>query len=212
MQNIFEIIFSNSFYFLALINPASKVFLLSSLQPPPSRQQIWSISLNASLTGLGILLILSAIGKFLFTMIFHVELYSIQIVGGIVLFTVGFQAIRKGVFFSRHLSSTDSDISIVPLAAPLIAGPGTITAVISFATHHGVWLTWLAITLAVAGNFGIMTLSQTISRFMDRYHAAGPLIRIAGLIVAAVAVQMFLTGLGQWFTLTLDGRSLQITK
>jgi small neutral amino acid transporter SnatA (MarC family) len=30
------------------------------------------------------------------------------------------------------------------------------------------------------------------------------LIRIAGLIVAAVAVQMFLTGLGQWFTSILD--------
>lgn len=77
MQDTFEIILSNSFYFLALINPASKVFLLSSLQPPPSRQQLWSISLHASLTGLGILLILSAIGKFLFSVVFHVELYSI---------------------------------------------------------------------------------------------------------------------------------------
>lgn len=125
-----------SLYFLALINPASKVLILSSMQPPYSREELLKVSTRATFVALLILLLLSVIGHFLLKTIFQVEIYSLQVAGGIILFFIGLTAVRKGCFYEQNLQGSSLDISIVPLAAPLIAGPGTITAAISFPSTH----------------------------------------------------------------------------
>jgi multiple antibiotic resistance protein len=189
-----------SLYFLALINPASKVLILSSVQPPYSKQELLEVSTRATLAALLILILLSAVGHFLLKVVFQVEIYSLQVAGGIVLFIIGLTAVRKGRFYEQDPQTPSIDISIVPLAAPLIAGPGTITAAISFSSTHGVSITILSLITAVMINFFIMLSSLWIGKTLERFRVFGPLIRITGLIVAAVAVQMVLTGLSQWLT------------
>ncbi|MDY0355766.1 MAG: MarC family protein [Sedimentisphaerales bacterium] len=192
-----EAFVQTSLYFLALINPPSKVFLLSSMDPPYSRAELLKVSVTASSVALVILLLLSGIGHFILHEVFRVEIYSLQVAGGIVLFIIGLTAVRKGRFYEQDFHGA-TDISIVPLAAPLIAGPGTITAAISFAATQGVAITALSLTAALAVNFLVMLMSVWIGRILERLHAFGPLIRITGLIVTAVAVQMTLSGLSQW--------------
>jgi len=46
-------------------------------------------------------------------------------------------------------------------------------------------------------------LAQPINHLLLRIRLAGPLVRITGLIVATVAVQMILTGLGEWLQIIL---------
>jgi len=60
-----------SLYFLALINPASKVLILSSIQPPYSKQELLKVSTRATFAALLILLSLSVIGYFLLKKIFR---------------------------------------------------------------------------------------------------------------------------------------------
>lgn len=195
----FAVVISSALYLLALINPASKVFVLSSIDPPFSRRELLHVTLRATIAGLGILLLLCAVGRFLLSEVFHVDMYSLKVAGGIVLFIIGLTAVRKGVFFEKGDIAGRSEISIVPLAAPLIAGPGTITAAISYSSHYGLILAMIAIGLAVGGNFVVMLFSMQIGKFLARLHAIGPLIRITGLVVAAVAVQMTLGGIGEWW-------------
>lgn len=187
-----------SLYFLALINPASKIFILSSMQPALTKKELARISIKSSFAALVILLILSGAGHFILKTIFHVEIYSLAIAGGIVLFIIGLSAVRNGRFYEKSFERTGDDISIVPLAAPLIAGPGTITAAISFSAAHGEAITAIALTTAIILNFMLMLSSLWIAKMLDRYQVFGPLIRITGLIVAAVAVQMVLTGIQKW--------------
>jgi multiple antibiotic resistance protein len=130
-----------------------------------------------------------------------VEIYSLKVAGGIVLFIIGLQAVRNGKFYESSPNANMGDISIVPLGAPLIAGPGTITAAISYSSASGVSNTLLAISVALALNFILMTWSLWIGKVLDRFQVIGPLIRITGLIVAAVAVQMILNGIGEWFAI-----------
>jgi multiple antibiotic resistance protein len=186
-----------SLYFLALINPASKVLLLSSAEPAYSRKQLFNISAKSTFIALAILLVLAVAGYFILKKIFHVEIYSLQVAGGTILFLIGLTAVRKGHFYEQDIIGGD-DISIVPLAAPLIAGPGTITAAISFSSTHGIKMTVLSLTVAVMANFVIMLTSLWLGKMLKKLHLIGPLIRITGLVVAAVAVQMVLTGLGEW--------------
>ena len=192
------LIIESTLYFLALINPASKVFLLSSMNPPYSWRELRSITVKSNIAALLILLVITGIGSFLLKVVFHVEIYSLKVAGGIVLFIIGLTAVRQGRFFEKSIQDSHSDISIVPLAAPLIAGPGTITAAIAYASNYGEAVTLLSLTVAVFLNFLIMLGSKGIGNTLERLSATGPSIRITGLIVAAVAVQMVLSGLGEW--------------
>jgi multiple antibiotic resistance protein len=123
-------ILKTTIYFLALINPASKILFLSTKTPPYTRQQIFSVSIRASAVALLILLVMATMGNFLLITVFHVEIYSLSVAGSIILFIIGLTAVRKGRFYEKQdLNKGISEISIVPLAAPLIVGPGVITAV-----------------------------------------------------------------------------------
>jgi multiple antibiotic resistance protein len=136
--------------------------------------------------------------------VFKIDLYSLKVAGGVVLFIIGYTAMRKGVFYQNDNDEkteiVEDDISIVPLAAPLIAGPGTITAAISFSAEFGLASTLTALGLAVFINFLLMLCSLWINRIFEKLYITGPIIRITGLIVAAVAVQMIFNGTAEWLT------------
>ena len=189
----------NSLYLLALLNPASKVMFLSSYDPPLDRRRIFELAWKSSLAALVILVVLAGAGEWVLTRIFRVEMYSLRITGGLVVFMIGWSAVREGRFHPKSESpgmpENFTDISLVPLAAPLIAGPGTIAAAISGTAEFGLFSTSLALTLAIGINFIIMLFSPAINSFLGKIHALGPLIRLTGLIIAAVALQMIITGL-----------------
>lgn len=198
-----------SLYFLALLNPASKILFLASKEPALTSRQIWHISYKSTMIALIMLLIFCVGGQFLLEHIFHIAIYSLKVAGGIVLFIIGFTAMRKGVFYQKendeeHEHDSIDDISIVPLAAPLIAGPGTITAAISFSAEYGLLSTSLALTMAVFVNFMFMLFSFGINNILGKLCITGPLIRITGLIVSAVAIQMIFNGFAEWLKIVLN--------
>ena len=147
------------------------------------------------------LVLLASIGDFLMTRIFHVEIYSLSVAGGIILFSIGLTAVRTGNFFENNETthSHNNDVSIVPLVAPLIAGPGTMTAAISFASMNGNLTTIICMTIAVLINFICMLFSFRFNKFLEKFKATEPLTRITGLIVTAVAMQMIFSGCATWF-------------
>jgi len=88
-----------------------------------------------------------------------------------------------------------SDISAVPIAMPMIAGPATITAVVTFPAHYGKITTILAIILALTVNLLFMFFARNIGKLFSRFNLMNALIRITGLIVATIGVQMVFTGI-----------------
>ena len=130
---------STALYLLALVNPVSKVFVLVTLSKTTSPRQLRSLSLLSSMVALGILLAFAVAGNVILKQFFHVEIYSFQIVGGAVLFYIGFKALNKGIFFEVEEGKSLEEISIVPLASPMIAGPATITAAVSFTAQSGLF-------------------------------------------------------------------------
>jgi len=64
-------------------------------------------------------------------------------------------------------------------------------------------LTIVAIVLGLSINLAVMVSSRVIGRFLTVHNIMGALIRITGLIVATIAVQMVLGGLGTWARLVL---------
>ena len=191
-------ILENALYLLALLNPASKIMFLAAYQPSLGRSRNFELSWKSSIAALLILILLAAAGQFLLGRIFRVELYSLQITGGLVVFMIGWTAVSKGRFVQRQQESLMeglTEVSLVPLATPLIAGPGMIAAVIAGSVADGLMPTCAALTLALLINFILMVGAGSINRFLVKTHLLGPLIRVTGLIIAVVAMQMMISGI-----------------
>jgi multiple antibiotic resistance protein len=201
-------ILQNTLYFLALINPASKILFLSAFDPPLNARQTFELSWKSNLAAFLMLSVFSLSGQVILQKIFHIEIYSLRISGGLILFFTGWMAVREGRFFQRQAKESRmadfTEISLIPLAAPLIAGPGTITLSLTLAAEYGQAHTLLIIILALLVNFALMIAALPINRMLLRIHLEGPLIRITGLVVATVAIQMILTGATEWLRITLE--------
>jgi len=198
LDNLYLRVLTETVFFLALVNPISKVFILTVMSRDFEKQGLLETALRSTLVALVILAVLALGGSFILTAFFHVQVHSLRIAGGAVLFVIGFAALTKGKFFEAPQARRLTDISIVPLASPMIAGPATITAAISETAHLGFAVTGPALFLALAVNFAIMLLSLQIGGFLSKFNLMGALIRITGLLVAAIAVEMVLGGIQSW--------------
>jgi multiple antibiotic resistance protein len=183
---------------IALINPISKIFIISTLSEKADFREIRQVALRASLIAILILIFFSVAGNILLRDIFHVQIYAFKIAGGLVLLYRGFEALNKGVFFEFDENMKLADMSIVPLASPMIAGPATISASLSFPVKYGLAITSIALVAAVLINLVIMLFSGKISHALNRHGFMGALIRITGLIVATIGIQMVLDGISDY--------------
>lgn len=188
---------------IALINPISKIFLVTTLKENTDNSGLRHLIIKSSIIALAILLTFTFIGNFLLLKFFHIQIYSFKIAGGIVLVFRGFEALNKGLFFELNHKQKLEDLSIVPLASPMIAGPATITAAVSFPAKYGMIITSLSMLAAVTVNLIIMLISPGITGVLSKHNIMGALIRITGLIVATIGVQMILDGFGEYLHLVI---------
>jgi len=196
MQTIINL----SLFFIAVINPVSKIAVISVLPETATIKDIEQISVRSTFAAFLMLLVFALGGSFILSSIFNVQLYAFQMVGGIVVFYYGFAALRNGVFFEVDSSKKLSDLSIVPIASPLIAGPATITAVISMTAEHTVFPVVVAMTVALLFNMIVMIVSRFIAKPLVKFNLLGVLIRIMGLFVASIGMNMVLSGIRTFAT------------
>lgn len=181
--------------FIALVNPIQKVFVINTLQQQFDDKSTRFISIKSTITALIILLLFLFLGQFIFNYIFHIELYSFQITCGVVLFYNGISGLQSGVFFKVDKNMSIKDITAVPIAIPMIAGPATITATVTFPANYGHTITVFSVIFALLINLIFMLYARSIGHLLNKYNLMNPLIRIFGLIVATIGVQMILNGI-----------------
>lgn len=188
-----------TFYLLAMINPVSKVAVLSSLAGESGEEEFRALAARASLAAVFILLVAMLLGEFILRAVFRVELHALRLAGGIVLFQMGFSALGKGIFFEQSAGGARyRDLAMVPLACPMIAGPATIVASMAIRASDGLFESLLAMLAAVAINHAIMRATNPLTRLLSRYNLLGAVIRITGLIVMTIGAQMGLDALADW--------------
>lgn len=190
-----KLFFSACLTLLALINPIQKVFVVVSLQENYTRPELRRIVDKASVTAIGVLLLFLLMGEAILGYVFNLKIYAFQITCGVVLFYNGFVGLQKGAFLTLDKNTRIEEFITVPIAIPMIAGPATITAVVTMPAVYGRWMTIGALLLALAINWVIMRNADRIGRFLERQNMMMPLIRITALIVAAIGLQMILNGI-----------------
>lgn len=190
-----EVFISSFVTLLALINPIQKIFLMTSLQDQLTDKELKYISIKSSLTAFFILIFFLFLGNVIFVYIFRIEIYSFRVTCGLVLVFSGWNALQKGVLINIGKEMRIQDISSVPIAIPMIAGPGTITAAVTFPAQYGTFVTVAAIFAALGVNLVIMLLAKSIGRVMNKVNVMSALVRIIGLIIATIGIQMIFDGI-----------------
>jgi membrane protein, MarC family len=202
MENLFDIrteqFFSVFVTMLALVNPVQKIFVMLSLDSQLTERDRRYIAIKSNIVAAVILLLFLALGNAIFTYIFNINLYAFRITCGFVLLYNGFIALQEGILIKLDPQTNINDVSAVPIAMPMIAGPGTITAAVTLPNQDGTIVTILAILAVIATNTFIMLNSKYLGGFLNRFNLMSPLIRILGLIIATIGVQMCFTGIKEF--------------
>ena len=188
------------FAFIALINPIQKVFVVSSLQSQFDTVSTKEISIRSTRTAFIVLFLFLIAGQFIFSYFFHITLFAFQITCGIVLFINGIMGLQNGAFLKLDSNLSIKDISSVPIGIPMIAGPASITAAVTFPATYGYLYTIIAITIGLLVNLICMLYASNISSFLTKYNFMNPLVRVFGLIVATIGIQMILNGLTEFIS------------
>jgi len=179
---------------LALINPVQKIFLINSLQERLTDKELRYISIKSTITAFVILILFLFLGNVIFSYVFRIQLYSFRVTCGMVLLYSGWVALQQGVLINIGKDVRIQDISSVPIAIPMIAGPGTITATVTFPAQYGALVTVMAVFAALLVNLIIMLYAKNIGRVMIKLNIMSPFIRIIGLIIATIGIQMIFDG------------------
>ncbi|MBV8395743.1 MAG: MarC family protein [Actinobacteria bacterium] len=124
----------------------------------------------------------------------HVSIESLSIAGGLLLLLVALEMLRGTDFPS---GDDDTGVALVPLATPLVAGPGAIaTAMVLWRNHHhatGHIAVIVGIVAAVACVGVALLVSERVTRAV-RPSVIAFLTRVFGLLLSAIAVQLVVNG------------------
>jgi len=195
--------------FLTIIDPVGLAPVVIGLTAHLSDGQRSTIITRAIVISAVIIAFFAIVGRFLLDRL-GISLYAFNVAGGILLFLVAVDMLFGRPSGARETKAeeedakTREDISVFPLAIPMIAGPGTIATTILYvnlanASDNPLALLSVgaAIVCALLAAWLVMRSSLFIIRIFGRTGVM-VLTRILGILLAALAVQFVLNGIDQF--------------
>ena len=185
---IFTELFLSAFVTLfVVIDPPGCAPIYAGLTKGASAAQARSMALRATMIASIILLIFALFGQELLGAL-HIELNSFRIAGGLMLFFIAFDMVfekrtQRREERAEKIAQTPEieDVSVFPMAMPMLAGPGAIAAVMLLMNEANGWAEMSQVLAAL-----IAVLAITAAALV----AAGPLIRLLGDKVEAVITRL----------------------
>ena len=188
--------------FLALfpiVNPLGGIplfFTLTTDFPPEDRRRT---ALKTALYVIAILVIFMLVGRFVLNF-FGISLPVLKIAGGLIVANTAWGMVTgssRVTAEESHEALTKEDISLTPMAMPMLSGPGSIGVVMGLAAHADHFLAYVGMVI------GIVALGLTVylclclgGPLVKRLGpgAVGAINRIFGFLILAIAVQLVWNG------------------
>ena len=168
-----------------------------------SKQRRKQTAKKATIVAFFTILAFAFSGQILFNF-FGISVNSFRIVGGFIFFIMGWDMLQARLGTIKHTDDEDKidayvdDISITPLAIPMICGPGAITnAIILMEDAQKVPQKVVLIAVIAFVLFLTYLILVGASKITDKLGATGNkvMMRLMGLIVMVIAVEFFFSGL-----------------
>jgi multiple antibiotic resistance protein len=190
-------IFSITATLFLIMDPFGNIPLFLPILERVPRERRRKVLARELLLALLVIVIFTLFGKYLME-ILGLQQAAVSIAGGIILFLI---AIR--MVFPRQEADTSMEIAgeplLVPMAVPLVSGPSLLAALLMFSSTGTISLPGLLVAAfsAWAATFVILYFSTYIVDFLTKRGLVA-MERLMGMILVAVAVQLFLSGLAEY--------------
>lgn len=186
-----------------VVGAPESVAIFLTLTKGMERQKVRHTARKSCITALAVLSVFTLFGNNILAF-FGVTVAAFQVAGGIILFFIGFAMIR--IIRARVITTPEEedesekkqDISIVPMAVPILAGPASITTVMVLSSRMTGWeakvvvLGGSLLTMIIA--FLLLSFAENVQRVFGRT-GMNILERVMGLILCVMAAQFVIDGI-----------------
>jgi len=184
--------------FLALfiiVDVLGNIPIFLSISARMTKTQRQKMLTRAVFASFWLLITFTLLGDFFFKF-FGVSLDSFRIAGGILLLVISLKILLVGTWEEKQIDPESS--GVVPIAFPLLAGPGAITQVIISTKQYGFLITFISILLVSIINYFVLKKIESIYKFMGK---SGSVVisRLMSVMIAGISVDFIVKGISNMF-------------
>jgi len=181
-----------------ITDPPGMVPIFLALTGPLPAKERNKAAWQAVALALGVIVVFAVAGQTILDYL-QIDLPALKAAGGLLLVLVALELLT-GKTDAPEQHGT-SNIALVPLGTPLLAGPGAIVATMLFVKNATTWPQYIAIAVGIVAVMIAVWLVLRYSGFIVKILRPGGievLTRIAGLLLAAIAVQLMAAAIGDF--------------
>lgn len=189
--------------FFTLTNPLGTMPVFLTMTNGMSDDERKTIVRRATIVSFITLMVFTFSGQFLFKF-FGISTNGFRIAGGIIIFTIGFDMLQarysKAKLKDDEVKTYVNDISITPLAIPMLCGPGAIANGIMLMEDANTLIKKILLVSVIASVYFITFLILRASTRLNKYMGEtgnNVMMRLMGLILMVIAVECFVSGFKQ---------------
>jgi multiple antibiotic resistance protein len=177
-----------------IMDPPGIIPIFLALTARRGKAAMAKLAAQAALTAFGVITLFALFGERILSFL-GISLPALQASGGLLLLIIALELLTGKT--DEPTEVDDVNVAMVPLGTPLLAGPGAIVATILFVRQSDTAPEVIALILGIVGIHVTIYLFMRYSVVLARIlKPTGILVltRIAGLLVAAIAVQLIADG------------------
>ncbi|MBS7645576.1 MarC family protein [Candidatus Bathyarchaeota archaeon] len=183
---------------IVIVDPLGNIPIFSSLTAGMDGKVRRRTFNTATVVGFALLLIFTLLGDQLLKL-FGISMESFMVAGGLLLAIISIKILIQGGWEERQVSP--EDVGAVPIAFPLLVGPGAITTTMLILKSSGLAVAVSAVSLVFATVWLILRFIDPIYNLLGKTGSA-VVARVMAVFIAAIAVQFIFEGfnllLGSW--------------
>ena len=188
MKYNFKEIFTASLVLFAVINIIGSIPIIISLREKVGRIESEKASIVAGVIMIGFLFV----GKNILNLI-GIDVNSFAVAGSLIIFFIALEMIMGISIYKNDVPET---ASIVPIAFPIIAGPGSLTTLLSLRAEFELINIIIAVILNIIVVYIILKSTNLMSKILGKPGIA-IIQKVFGIILLSIAVKLFATNVGQ---------------
>ncbi len=193
---------------LVTVDPPGLAPLFLGLTQGMTRAQRQQVAVRGSVMGFAILTVFALFGATILGAL-GISMGAFRIAGGLMLFAIAFEMIFEKRNERKEKTTDDAitkdhihNLAVFPLAIPLIAGPGAISATVLISGTMDGWIGKLQLVAVIGVVLGLVFVSLYLAERLNRFLGVtgrALLTRLLGVLLAALSVQFVVDGVKSAF-------------
>lgn len=183
---------------LVIMDPIGAAPIFVALTRHQARKERNRSALLAAGVALVVILVFALFGEGLLDVL-GISIEALQVAGGLLLLVVALELFQGDE--EQSMKATGTNVALVPLGTPLLAGPGAIATTMLYMRTSETDGERLSVVLALVAALGVVHLSLRFSGVLHRVlkeNGIHLISRILGLLVAAIGVQLIAAAVEEW--------------